>query len=195
MQATRKPSVWLLAFGWIGGWLCCGCGVQLLGGGQFHAPRNDRPIVMDIGTRFVQTRGSGPYLGADAVVTLPPIADARFHLRHIAIAGGYRWLLYPVSLELGPQLGAGQPAYDDWNRTGVYLGLAANVLVRVSGDHDALDGYAPAGLLIDLAVGGSAGVWSAMGHDNAPDGMLLAGIRFTLVSDIVVPSKQGWVPP
>jgi hypothetical protein len=179
---------------------CSACGAQMLGGYQFHDARHDHPYVLDLGTRLAPIRTSGAYLGSDAVFTLPPFADARFKLRHVALSGGYRWHAYPFAIELGSQLGAGQPAFDRWTETGMYLGASLNLLLRLKGDHDSLVGYAPAGLLIDAIIAATAGVWSRVperngASTNTGDGMIALGVRFSFVSDIAVSSNQGWVPP
>jgi hypothetical protein len=192
----KSEAAWL-ALAWLGAALCTGCGAQILGGLEGHGEKQARPVVLDLGTRFIPVRSSGAYLGADALFTFPPLADTQFRLRHIALAGGYRWLRYPFAVELGPQLGAGKPAFEAWNEAGMYLGFSESLLWRVSGDHDSLVGYAPAGVLIDWVMGGSVGVWSRprISDSNAWDLAFMLGFRFTFISDLFVPSKQGWVPP
>ena len=180
--------------------LCGGCALQATTGWQGRATHVDvayAPAVMALGGRFVRPRGSGLYLGADAVATTPAF-EGDVALRQLLVSSGYRALLHPLSFELGAELGAGEPALERWHGTGFYLGAAPAVLVRVSGEHDAGAGYAVAGALVDLVAIGRIGVWGRPAEDRGDallDGGFQLGLRVTLISDIVRSSNDDWEPP
>ena len=174
--------------------LLSACGVQVLGAAQAR-DAHGTPITLDVGGRVVGTRSSGVFTGADMVLGQPHAGG--FGVRHGFATVGYRWLGRPLALELGADLGAGQPAMLAWDGTAFYVGGSSTLLFRLSGRQDTDIGYAPGALLWDLALGARAGVWSRPEGDTRSelaDGSLLLGIRASVVSDIVVPENRNWKP-
>jgi hypothetical protein len=187
-----------LAIGCAG--LAGGCGLQATTGWQGRATRVDAPYapaVMAIGTRFVRPRGAGLYLGADLVATTPAF-EGDVAVRQLLVGSGYRAVLHPVSVELGAELGAGEPALERIGGTGFYVGAAPALLFRLYGEHDARTGYAVAGALVDLVAIGRIGVWGRPAEDRGDallDGGGQLGLRFTFITDIVRSSNDDWEPP
>jgi hypothetical protein len=174
--------------------LLAGCGVQALGAAHARDAGNV-PMSLNLGGRFVGTRSSGAFTGADVVLGVPN--DGAFGVRHGIATVGYRWLGHPFALELGADLGAGQPAMHGWGGTGLYVGASSTLLARISGRQDTDIGYAPGALLWDLALGARGGVWSRAEDDTRRelgDAALLLGVRGSVVSDIVVSDNKNWKP-
>jgi hypothetical protein len=172
--------------------LSSACGVQVTGG--LH-PRDPIAASVDLAGRVVGTRASGAYGGGDLVLGRP--SGGNFGARHVLAAGGYRWLGSPLSLELGAELGAGEPALTAWNGTGLYVGGASTVLCRVFGNQDNAVGYSVASLLIDVALLVRGGVWSRPAgdaRDELGDASLQLGVRISGISDIPVSSNENWKP-
>jgi len=174
--------------------LLAGCAVQVIGGVPArHA--HATPVSMDLGGRIHATRSSGVFAGTDVVMAVP--RGGSFGLRHGLITGGYRWLGHPFSLELGADLGAGEPALLAWNGSGFYLGASSALLVRIWGRQDTDVGYAPIALLLDVVLSARGGVWSRPQGDHRTelgDGSLLLGLRLSGISDIAVASNRSWSP-
>ncbi|HEX2675440.1 MAG TPA: hypothetical protein VHM19_02340 [Polyangiales bacterium] len=174
---------------------CCtlgGCAMQAMGGAQtLHHTAG----MADIGGRWVGTRKSGAYGGGDVVMAQP--AGGTFGVRQVIATGGYRALLSPFSLELGADLGAGEPAAARWGGTSAYLGASTGVLFRILGHQDSEVGYLPAGYLLDAVLTVRGGVWGRPGGDpRAERGELsaLLGLRITGISDLVVSDNDNWKP-
>jgi hypothetical protein len=171
-----------------------GCGVQVLGAAQARDARST-PLTLDVGGRLIGTRSSGAFTGADMVLGVPH--GGGFGVRQGFATVGYRWLGHPLALELGADLGAGQPAMHAWDGTAFYVGASSVVLWRISGRQDTDVGYAPGALLWDLALGARGGVWGRPEGDASRelgDASFLLGIRASLVSDIAVPENRSWQP-
>jgi hypothetical protein len=116
-----------------------------------------------------------------------PTASATFTLRELAVGGGYHLALGPVALELGPRLGAGQPAFVTFHGTGFHTALELAALFRVVGHNEQRVGFIPLELKVDLFVFARGGVW-ARPQTNAGDEIWDAafglGVRLGVASDL-----------
>jgi hypothetical protein len=172
--------------------LSAACGVQAT-----WTPRAREPHFksFEVGGRIVGTRSEGMFIGADLGLGVPKSGD--LSPRYLLTTGGYRWLGKPISLELGADIGIGQPAQLAWGGTGMYLGASSALLFRVLGNQDIEVGYSPVGLLADVVLGARGGVWMGpRGYtgDELGDASLLLGFRLTAISDIPVSSNRNWTP-
>jgi len=181
-------------------WLS-GCGLQVTSGAHLRNPHGAVAESTSVAGRWVQTRSDGVYAGSDLVFRGP--VDAPVSLRQILAGAGYRWLGRPFSLELGAELGVGQPVYVHRQEagfggaTGFYVGAASALLLRLYGRQDSEIGYAPAGVLVDIVLLARGGAWAApqtQVPEVAEAGVQL-GFRLTAVSDIVVTTNKNWSPP
>jgi len=170
-----------------------GCGVQLGYAKLARKPSDFSPGV-NVAGRVVRTRDSGLYVGGDAELTFRRGA----RVTHGFGSLGYRLLLHPFSLEIGTDMGLGQPVGAPWQGTGFYLGASASLLYRLHGGQDADYGYAPIGVLFDLVLQTRAGFWGRAYRDvGSPwcDGGAILALRVTGISDITTTTNREWRQP
>jgi hypothetical protein len=159
-----------------------------------HA-RSASPLNFDIGGRVFAPRDDGVYASTDLVLGRPE--HGSYSLRHGLVGAGYRLLWAENSVELGGDLGVGQPVYERQQGTGVYLGGSAAFLRRLHGNQDTTVGYSPFGVLLDVVLGMRVGVWNPPDGDYGPpvvDASLLIGLRGSVVSDLVMTTNRNWQP-
>jgi hypothetical protein len=172
--------------------LVSGCGVQLSAGAHARAPH---AASLGLAGRLATTRTSGPYAGGELVLRLP--GSGYVSPRHVLAGAGYRLLGSPFSLELGPELGAGEPAFSSWSGTGFYVGAASTLLLRVAGNQDSTLGYSVVSLLLDLVLVTRGGLWSRPAGDTRAelgDASISIGLRGSAISDVVVSANRNWSP-
>jgi hypothetical protein len=189
------PPAWLAALAVV---VTSACGVQATTGWQAHSDKPALPFTtVGLGARVIHPRSSGPYAGVDTMITTP-IGREHLALRQVVANTGWRFVGQPFTLEVGADMGAGQPALEHIGGTGFYLGAALAPLVRLYGKHDREPGYAVGGVLWDLVLVGRLGVWGrpeGNSRSEVFDGGLHIGIRWTGVSDLPFSDNDGWVPP
>ena len=150
--------------------------------GRMHSPR----------------RALAAYGGLGAVIA-DPQGDRGGGLRNLNLGAGLRARLLPcVRLEIGGELGFGQPTRVVFSRSAIYLGADASLLLRLLGAHDNLLGAAPLGYALDLVASGSAGNWwravGSVDRSQRELGVAL-GLRVTLFSDLLVAADDSWEGP
>lgn len=149
--------------------------------------------VAELGLRYKPARASGTYGAVDAAFA-DATRSATFGLREIALGTGYHFSLGRFALELGPRLGAGQPAYVRLSGTGFHAALDFVALYRVFGQDARRVGFMPLDLRFDLFVFARGGVWARPQADHAREIWSAAfglGVRFGMGSD-VMGSDDRW---
>lgn len=158
--------------------------------------RSNSGVNFSLGGRVIGTRASGAYGSSDLVLGLPQ--SENYSLRHVLVGGGYRYLgivFDRLSLEVGGELGVGQPLHADWHGTGFYLGTSSAFLWRICGSQDSEVGYSPVGVLTDFVLGVRGGVWNPPYGDYDPpiaEASFLLGIRMSFISDLTVATNRNW---
>lgn len=148
-----------------------------------------------LGGRIIKPRANGPYASADVVFGLPQ--NSGFSVRQALVGGGYRLLSVfddHLSLELGGDLGMGQPMHRVWSGTGLYVGASSALLLRIGGMPDSQVGYAPMATQTDVVFGLRGGVWNPAVESRLPllEGAVYVGLRLSFISDLAVANNRSW---
>lgn len=175
-----------------------GCGLQL---GGVVRDEHDGPThgSIDFGGRLHRVRRPGPYAGL--ATSLVP-NDGGLSMRSITLGSGYRLRIEDAfRVELGAELGVGEPATRQYKETGVYAGGALGLLIRLPllcKQQDNFPGVAPYGCAIDLVTTGRAGRWSEASTGAGPGHAELSlgfALRITFFSDLIMATHEGWEDP
>ncbi len=173
-------------------WTTPGCAIQTGVSTVHHTPRpssgrrSANSAAWDLEGRLVDVRGDGAFASGHLAVA-DPDAASRFAVRRFDVGGGYRFVDCCVSLELGGEVGAGEPTKRSYEAIGLYMGSASSLMVRVLGDQDVEPGFAAIGVLVDVGVTARAGGWLPGRGTNDPilfEGSLQGGVRATIISDL-----------
>lgn len=169
-----------------------GCAIQTGVSTVHHTPdaTSDRgsasSAAWDIEGRLVDVRGDGAYASGHLAMA-DPDAPSRFTVRRFDVGAGYRFVDCCVSLELGGEVGAGEPTQRSYDAISLYMGSASSLMVRVLGDQDVEPGFAAIGVLVDVGVTARAGGWLPARGTQDPilfEGSLQGGVRATIISDL-----------